>query len=61
MLHSGIDNHKANCFITTVNDCGDVVKDAWVRNTVDAVSAYLRFFVTDPTGPLWSLLQAGTS
>ncbi len=32
MFHSGIDKHKANCFITKVNDCGDVVKEARVRN-----------------------------
>ena len=48
MLHSGIDKHKANCLITTVNDCGDVVKEAGVRNPVDAVSAYFRFFGTEP-------------
>lgn len=48
MVHSGIDKHKANCFITTVNDCGDVVKEARVRNTVDAVWACFRFFGTEP-------------
>jgi transposase len=48
MLHSGIDKHKDNCFITTVNDCGDVVKEGRVKNTVDALSSYFRSLGSEP-------------
>jgi len=48
MLHSGIDKQKANCLMATVNDPGDVVKEARVRNTVNAVWAYFWFLGTAP-------------
>ncbi len=32
MYCTGIDDHKDNCFLTTVNDAGAVVKRARMRN-----------------------------
>lgn len=42
MLHSGIDKHKDNCFIVTVNDQGTVVKEARVQNTTADLTAYFQ-------------------
>ena len=44
MLHSGIDKHKDNCFIVTVNDQGTIVREARVKNTVAALTAYFQSF-----------------
>jgi transposase len=40
MYYSGIDLHKDNCFITTINDNGDVVGQERVPNIPDALLAY---------------------
>jgi transposase len=48
MLHSGIDKHKDNCFITTVNDQGVVVKEGRVKNTTEDLTAYFRSFGSEP-------------
>ena len=40
MFYSGIDLHKDNCFITTINDVGDVVKQERVPNIPEAVLGY---------------------
>ena len=44
MLHSGIDKHKDNCFIVTVNDQGTVLKEARVKNSTAALTAYFTSF-----------------
>jgi len=44
MLHSGIDKHKDNCFISTVNDQGIIVGEVRVKNTVADISAYFQSF-----------------
>lgn len=46
MLYSGIDKHKDNCFIVTVNDQGIVVKEARVRNSDALLTEYFRSFGT---------------
>lgn len=40
MYYSGIDLHKDNCFITTINDAGDVVAQERVPNLPEALLAY---------------------
>jgi transposase len=42
MFYSGIDKHKDNCFIVTINEQGAVVKDARVTNSVAPLTAYFR-------------------
>jgi len=37
MLHSGIDKHKDNCFVVTVNDQGTIVREARAMNSVGAL------------------------
>jgi transposase len=44
MLRSGIDKHKDNSFIVTVNDQGTVVREARVKNSVAALSPYFHSF-----------------
>lgn len=48
MLHSGIDKHKDNSFIVTVNDQGTTVKEARVKNTVEALTAYFTSCGSEP-------------
>jgi transposase len=48
MLYSGIDKHKDNCFIVTVNEQGTVLKEARVKNTVAALTAYFTSFGSEP-------------
>lgn len=45
MLHSGIDLHKNNCLITTVNEAGKIVKQEKVSNFDAAILNY--FFSLD--------------
>ncbi len=40
MYYSGIDLHKDNCFITTINDAGERVQQERVPNVADAVLSY---------------------
>ena len=40
MYYSGIDQHKDNCFLTTVNDSGAIVKQERVPNEPDVIVAY---------------------
>jgi transposase len=40
MFYSGIDLHKDNCFITTINDAGDLVQQERVANVPEALLAY---------------------
>ncbi len=40
MFYSGIDLHKDNCFITTINDVGEVVQQERVPNAPDAILSY---------------------
>jgi transposase len=40
MFYSGIDQHKDNCFITTVDDTGAIVKQERLRNIPDIILAY---------------------
>ena len=40
MYYSGIDLHKDNCYITTVNDTGTIVKQERVATTKEAISAH---------------------
>jgi transposase len=44
MFYSGIDLHKDNCFITTVDDSGEIVKQERIPNAPDSVLAYFRSF-----------------
>src|SRR5208337_4346010 len=48
MLHSGIDLHKDNSFISTVDDNGIVIREERVRNTVEGMSTYFRSFGNEP-------------
>jgi hypothetical protein len=40
MFYSGIDLHKDNCFITTVDDGGAIVKQERLHNIPDIILAY---------------------
>jgi transposase len=40
MFYSGIDLHKDNCFITTINDAGELVQQQRVANVPEALLAY---------------------
>jgi hypothetical protein len=40
MFYSGIDLHKDNCFITTVDDRGEIVKQERLHNSPDIILAY---------------------
>jgi transposase len=40
MFYSGIDLHKDNCFITTINDSGDIVGQERVPNVPEALLSY---------------------
>jgi len=40
MFYSGIDLHKDNSFITTVDDKGEIVKQERLRNTPELILAY---------------------
>ena len=40
MFYSGIDLHKDNCFITTVDDGGQIVKQERLRNVPEIILAY---------------------
>jgi transposase len=61
MLYSGVDKHKDNCFIATINDSGDVVREARVVNTAEALTSYFvsfgseshRAVVESTTGWYW--------
>lgn len=48
MLHTGIDKHKDNSFLTTVNDEGMVVKQERLKNTVAAFTEYFRSLGDEP-------------
>ena len=40
MYYSGIDLHKDNCFITTIDDAGTIIKQSKVTNTDPAILNY---------------------
>ena len=40
MYYTGIDLHKDNCFITTVNDTGEIVKQERLPNVPDIILSY---------------------
>ena len=40
MFYSGVDLHKDNCFITTINDDGELVQQERVANVPEALLAY---------------------
>ena len=40
MFYSGIDLHKDNCFISTINDDGELVQQGRVANVPEALLAY---------------------
>ena len=40
MYYSGIDLHKDNCFITTVDDTAEIVKQERLPNLSDIILAY---------------------
>jgi len=40
MFYSGIDLHKDNCFVTTVDDKGEIVKQERLRNDTALILAY---------------------
>jgi transposase len=40
MYYSGIDQHQDNCYITTINDAGEIVKQERLRNVPDLILAY---------------------
>jgi transposase len=40
MYYSGIDLHKDNCFITTINDSGAIVRQERLRNEPELILAY---------------------
>jgi transposase len=40
MFYSGIDLHRDNCFITTVDDSGEIVKQERLRNCPEIILAY---------------------
>ena len=40
MFYSGIDLHKDNCFITTVDDSGEIVKQERLRNIPEIILTY---------------------
>jgi transposase len=40
MFYSGIDLHKDNCFITTVDETGEIVKQERLRNIPEIILAY---------------------
>jgi transposase len=40
MYHTGIDEHKDNCYLTTVNDTGGVVKSEKLRNKPSVILDY---------------------
>jgi transposase len=42
MFYTGIDLHKDNCFLTTVNDVGDIVKQERLPNVDDSIVGYFR-------------------
>ncbi len=42
MFYSGIDLHKDNCFITTVDDSGEVVKQERLPNVPESILGYFR-------------------
>ena len=44
MCYTGIDAHKDNCFLTTVNDAGVVVKRARLRNEPALILEYFLIF-----------------
>ena len=58
MLHSGIDKHKDNCFIVTVNDQGTIVREARVENSIDALSAYFHSFAKEEHRAVVESMQA---
>ena len=47
MYYSGIDLHKDNCFITTINDAGELVQQQRVANVPEALLAYFGRLGTD--------------
>lgn len=47
MMYTGIDKHKDNSFLTTVNDEGAIVKQERVRNTQFAFAEYFKPLVDD--------------
>jgi transposase len=60
MYYSGIDLHRDNCFITTVNDNGTIVKQQRVHNSESLVLNYFqslgdlhRTVVESTTGWYW--------
>jgi transposase len=44
MYYTGIDEHKDNCFLTTVNDAGGVLKSARIANEPTLLLDYFRDF-----------------
>ena len=48
MLYTGIDKHKDNSFLTTVNSEGTIMKQERVRNTDFSFREYFRPLGNDP-------------
>ncbi len=48
MVYTGIDKHKDNSFLTTVNEQGMVVQQERLKNTVTAFTAYIRSLGNEP-------------
>jgi hypothetical protein len=38
MYYSGVDSHNDNCFLTTANDSGEIVKHGRMRNEYGSVN-----------------------
>ncbi len=49
MYYAGIDEHKDNCFLTTVDDAGAVIKRVRIQNEPGLVLDYFQAF-PDLTG-----------
>ncbi len=57
MYYTGIDEHKDNCFLTTVNDVGVVVKSGRIRNDPVLI---LDYFQSHP-GPHGAVVESTAS
>ncbi len=58
MLHTGIDKHKDNSFLTTVNDRGIVVKQERLKNTVGAFTQYFQSLGDEPQQAVSELIAS---
>ena len=60
MLYTGIDKHKDNSFLTTVNSEGSIGKQARVRNTEFALNEYFKPLSDGPHRAVVESTSAGT-